>query len=479
MTKCLWGAALILAGVLSSAAESAAPAKPNIVIILADDLGYGDCSYNNPDSKIHTPHIDRLAKEGLRFSDAHSAAATCTPSRYGLLTGINPARTGVRNTLLKKGKPIIDEQETTIAALLKRQGYSTQMVGKWHLGFDMEMSGKRPEFDFSRPLTGGPLDRGFDAFFGIHSSPGSQPYFYIDGRAPVAAPTKMSSGSSGRQGKKTSWVKGKIAPGYEHEAVAPHLCDKAVEMIHDHAAAPKGKPLFLYYAFSSPHAPWLPSQEFIGKSGVGIYGDFVVQLDHEVGRIQQALRDTGLDQDTLLIFTSDNGPSSHAAQDSEGAGHAVAGVFRGGKAFAYEGGHRVPFIATWPGSIPAGSVTESTINLTDVFATLADLLQLDGPHACPSITGDSHSFLAALLEPGKRAPRPPMVNTLDCIRIDDWKLVHPGRGRGPSETNVSKFKLFNLANDLAEEQDLAAQNPEKLKRLYRHYKGFIGERKLK
>ncbi len=476
-------AAVVAAAMLAAmtlpvrAADPVSP--PNIVLILADDLGYGDCGANNPDSKIRTPHIDQLAQEGLRFTDAHSASGTCTPSRYGLLTGINPARTGVSNTLLKKGKPVIADNETTIAAVLKDHGYHTAMVGKWHLGFDMDMSGKKPAFDFAGPLTGGPVDRGFDEFFGIHSSPGAAPYFYIDGRRAVAVPSHLTSGAADPPGKKTSWARGKMAAGYDHLQVGPTLCDQAVEIIRHQAASPETKPLFLYYALSSPHTPWLPTPEFVGKSGVGTYGDFVVQLDHEVGRITRALRETGLEKNTLLIFTSDNGPSVEAGKESQAAGHDVTGGLRGSKALAYEGGHRVPFIARWPGRIPPGSVSESTINFTDLLATLAELLGVDVEAAYPGVTRDSHSFLPALFDPETRHPRPPMVNTVDCIRIEDWKLVHPRRKQGPEETKVEKFALYNLAEDLAEQNDLAAENPAQAKRLFDEYRAFLSQRKLK
>lgn len=471
-------AAVILAGTHAVPASETV-SRPHVVILLADDLGYGDCRVSNPDAKIPTPNLDRLARQGVFFSDAHSASATCTPSRYGLLTGINPARTGVANTLLKAGKPIIDPAETTLATLLGDQGYATAMVGKWHLGFEMDRSGPRPEFDFSRPLTGGPLDRGFEQFFGIHSSPGSAPYFFIDGRDPVSLPVERTDGSSVSKSSKTSWAPGKVAPGYVHEDVAPLLCDKAVEIIRQHAGSGETSPLFLYYAFSSPHAPWLPTKEFSGKSGVGVYGDFVMQLDHEVGRIVRVLEETGMMDNTLLIFTSDNGPGPESARESEQAGHDVAGGLRGGKAMAYEGGHRVPFIVTWPGRISPGSTSRSTINFTDLFATLAELLAVDAEKAYAGSVRDSFSFLSSLLDPESRRLRPPMVNTIDCIRLDDWKLVHPVRKQGPAGDPVDRFSLFDLSRDLSEKNDVRHAHPEEASRLYEHYQAFLGERRLK
>ncbi len=450
---------------------------PNIVLILADDLGYGDVSCYNAESKIQTPHIDQLAREGLRFDDAHSASGTCTPSRYGLLTGINPVRTGVKNTLLRRGKPIIDEKETTIAQLLRDQGYYTAMVGKWHLGFEMDMSGKRRQFDFSKPLSGGPADRGFDEFFGIHSSPSSAPYFLIRNRQAVAEPTGMSVSPPGK--RSVTWGRGPIAPGYEHRDVAPRMCREAVRIIREHASAKHGKPLFLYYALTSPHCPWLPSEKFVGKSGCGTYGDFILQLDDEVGQVHKALKETGLDKTTLLIFTSDNGPGPRAMAEAVEFKHQPAAHLRGSKALPYEGGHRVPFIAKWPGRIESGSATATTINFTDLFATFADLLGVDHLKAYPDVTRDTHSFLAALSDPDNRQPRPPMVNTPDCIRVGDWKLVGKRRNRGPAETEASRFDLFNLAEDVSERTDLAPTNPERAKALFDSYRNFIAKRRLK
>lgn len=468
---------LLLAALLPSLA-AAEEKRPNIVFILADDMGYGDCRVNNPDSKISTPHIDQLAKEGLRFTDAHSASGTCTPSRYGLLTGITPAHTGVKNTLLTKGKPIIAEDETTIATLLRDQGYTTVMVGKWHLGFEMDMSGRKKAFDFSKPLTGGPLDRGFDTFFGIHSSTGAAPYFYIQGRHPVAKPTRPIPESPKGVDRRLDWAKGDAAPGYILEEVAPRLCDEAVQIIKDHAASKQEKPLFLYYALSSPHSPWSPTKEYRGKSEAGLYGDFIVQLDAEVGRVHQALKETGLGENTLLIFTSDNG-AMWKEEDIEKFGHRAMGVLRGHKAEGYEGGHRVPFIARWPAKIPASSVTRTTINFTDVFATLAQLLEVDTKEAYPGPARDSHSFLCSLSSPEKRVPRPPMVNMQDCIRIGDWKLIYPRRGQGPSAKGSTGFELYDLAKDLSEETDQAATNPEQVIQLFKRYRSFIQGRKLK
>lgn len=461
-----------------------ASAYPNVVIILADDMGYGDVSCYNSDSKIATPHIDQIAAEGLRFMDAHSASGTCTPSRYGLLTGVNPARTGVRNTLLKKGAPIISEHEATLATMFSDHRYKTAMVGKWHLGFEMVTSADKPAFDFSKALSGGPLDRGFDTFFGIHSSPGAGPYFYIRDRSPVNKPTEWTKGFSGREDrqgleqKRTTWASGSIAPGYDPEMVGATLCDEAVSIIHRHAESKGNQPLFLYYALASPHAPWLPEKEYAGKSAVGAYGDFVMQLDAEVGRVHAALKESGLAQNTILIFTSDNGPRWLAA-DIKKYGHRAAGALRGSKAFSYEGGHRVPFIVKWPSEIRESSVSASTINFTDVFATFADVLEVPAEDMYLGSFRDSHSFLASMRTPNVRHSRAAMVNTPDCIRVGDWKLIASKRGGGPEAQDLNRFELYYLLDDLSEEINLISDNPERANHLFLKYQKFLSERSLK
>lgn len=451
---------------------------PNIVLILADDMGYGDCGAYNPESKIETPHIDQLAKEGLRFADAHSSASTCTPSRYGLLTGVNPARTGVLNTLLVRGDPIIAEDETTIATLLKDQGYITRMIGKWHLGFEMDKSARKPAFDFSKPLKGGPLDRGFDSWFGIHSSPGAQPLCYFNRRRVVARPTARLSYVKERGGRKTT-VHASASPDCSLEETSPLFCRKAVEIIHDHAATKQTKPLFLYYASPIPHEPWVPSKEFQGKSKVGTYGDFMMQLDDVVGQINDALKETGLDKDTLLIFTSDNGPGPDAVRVMSVHEHAAAGVLRGKKSDSWEGGHRVPLIAKWPGRIEPSRVTDATVNLTDVFATFAELLELDLTQSYPAQTVDSHSFFPVLLDPSTKHQRPAAIHGRHAIRDGDWKLISPARHEDAAKVKRSRFELYNLAEDIAEQNDVSQSHPETAKRLFTDFQKFANSRKLK
>ena len=464
----------LLAGlVIAPGAPIAAAERPNIVLILADDLGYGDCGACNPDAKIPTPHIDQLATEGQIFTDAHAAASTCTPSRYGLLTGINPVRTGVRNTLLGKGRPIIAQHEVTLATLLAEHGYSTRMVGKWHLGFEMDGSRQQRAFDFSRPLVGGPLDRGFEAFFGLHSSPGAAPLCYIRGRRVVAEPTATLSFL--KKPTDTKPVTMAAAPGFSLQETSPLFCAEAEQILRQHAQSGKqAGPLFLYYASPIPHNPWVPSEAFRGSSGLGDYVDYVAQLDHVVGRLNQVLQETGLDRDTLLICTSDNGPGPGATRMMRAAGHACAGSLRGAKSDAWEGGHRVPFIVKWPGRVPAGTVSAATINFTDLFATLAEMLGVDAAREYPGIR-DSHSFYPVLADPTLEHQRSAMIHGHYAVRLGDWKLVSTRRHAAVGDLQHSDFSLFNLRQDPAEQHDLSASAPERVASLFAAFAAFAAQ----
>ena len=446
--------------------------NPNVIIILADDLGYGDCDPFNSSSKIKTPCLSKLAEEGLCFTDAHAASSTCTPSRYGLLTGINPARTGVLNTLLSRGEPIIGEEEKTLADLFRSKGYRTHMVGKWHLGFSWDKQWT------NQPLSGGPIDRGFDTFFGIHSSAGSNPMCFLEQDRLVGRPTEFISLTKYNiRGEKTE-IKSKAAPGFSIEGTTPALVNRAVQKIEKHAANDYPQPFFLYYASPIPHQPWAPMKKFQGKSGLGDYGDFVMQLDWVVGEINQALKRLGLERNTLLIFTSDNGTGPPAYKAMSDQGHASSERYRGMKASGYEGGHRVPFIAKWPGKLTAGTTSESTINFTDFFATFSEMLDLDHKKEFPSAV-DSQSFLAALFEPEKRFPRPPMVHRLNALRVDDWKWLHPERKTRLEKTKPEDYALYDLQKDPGEQKSLASEYPKLAEEFFETYKKFDQEIKLK
>jgi arylsulfatase A-like enzyme len=468
---------VFLCGILAEEASSAE--KPNIIVIYADDMGYGDCTVNNPESKIPTPNIDRLAKEGLRFTDAHSPGTTCTASRYGLLTGINPARCGVVNGINGLG-PVLEAGEFTIAEMLKAHGYATQMVGKWHLGFELDSAvGRRPVLDLSKPFVGGPLDHGFDTFLGMNSAMSSGPYYYIRNRGPEVLPTESAKGTkAGDRDRRETYAKGDLAPGFVHEEVNSKLCDEVISIIGKHSAKDDPQPLFLYYAMLEPHTPWLPEEQFAGKSGAGPYGNYVAQLDHEIGRVLKALKDSGLENDTLVFFSSDNGALWPEA-DIKKYGHRANGPLAGGKARPEEGGHRVPFIARWPGRVPAGTKTDALVNHTDMLATLAELL--DVKDVAPETRVDSHSFLPVLRDPGAKHQRPAMAVTPGSFRKGDWKLTF-NRGphsAAPEARNVDQASLYNLDQDLGETRDLSQSQPARKQQLFAAYREYFADLKLK
>ncbi|MEY4386440.1 MAG: Arylsulfatase [Verrucomicrobiota bacterium] len=464
-------AALLLVplAALHGAEQSKPGSKPNILILLADDMGYGDPGCNNPHSKIATPHIDRLAREGLRFTDAHAPGPLCHPSRYGLMTGRYPFRTDISRW---PTQPLIEEGQVTIASLLRDQGYRTAMVGKWHLGFR--------EQGYDQPLPGGPVDCGFDSFFGLRASTDISPYFYIRGNRAVTPPTnhvaeQHSEGWTSIQG--AFWRGGGIAPDLELKDVLPKLTDEACAVIKSHAGRnpQTPQPLFLYLALTAPHTPWLPTAEFAGKSGAGMYGDFVMMVDAQIGRVLAALDEAHLANDTLVIFTSDNGPVWYPA-DVARFGHDAAGGFRGMKSDAWEAGHRMPFIVRWPERVKPGMVTKQTICFTDLLATFADVCGATLPaEAGP----DSFSFLPVLegRQPEDKPTRGPVVmqagsSSAMMIRDGDWKLINQLGSGGFSKPSRIKpgagdpaGQLYNLRNDLAETNNLYLKHPEIVARL--------------
>ena len=452
---------LSLTSWVNPAALWAAP--PNVVFILADDLGYGDLRAYNPASKIPTPHLDRLAADGLVFTDAHSGGSTCVPSRHALITGRFAARRGRLNW---RSGPVIARGQLTFASVLREQGYRTAMVGKWHQGFTMKAPGV---FDYERPLSGGPVDCGFDSFFGMHASLDIPPYFYIKNRTPVMPPTEKVKDNSSVGGKENwnniqgaFWRAGDVAPDFKHTEVTPRFANEAVKVIQSHNGK---KPLFLYLALPSPHTPWLPTKKFIGKSGAGMYGDFVMQVDHVVGQVLSSLKQAGMSDNTLVIFSSDNGPVWYD-KDTERFGHRSVGPLRGIKASVWEGGHRIPFIARWPDRIPAGKTSSHTIAFADVLATLADAA--GRPKLPQDAVVDSVSFLPVLLHPDhKHKARPPILHADKVIRDGDWKLINTkgGRGFGADRKTQYGIELYNLKNDLSEKNNLADQMPEKVESL--------------
>lgn len=465
--------ALSCATAFSHANETTPPAaaRPHIVVILVDDMGHGDPGCYNPESKIPTPHIDRLAAEGMRFTNAHAPGTLCHPSRYGLLTGKFPFRIDVTKW---PDQPLIEDGQTTIASLLRDVGYTTAMVGKWHVGF--------AEDGYENPLPGGPVDRGFQSFFGMRASTDIPPYFYIRGDRAVHPPTdhieaNQSEGwSMYHQG--AFWREGGISPDLKLIEVMPRFTDEGIKVIENHDPA---KPLMLYLAYPSPHTPWLPTPEFVGKSGAGMYGDFMMMTDHEIGRVVEALRAAGMIDETLLIFTSDNGPVWYTAE-IERFGHNSVGGLRGMKGDAWEGGHRMPFIARWPGSVAPGSTSDQIISFTDLLATFAEIT---GTALPAGAAPDSVSFLPALR--GETYDRSPIViqsgNRLMVIRSGKWKFIDGLGSGGFSKPSIIRpgpgdptGQLYDLEADPFETHNFYAEHPEIVDRLRKKMRRIIGSK---
>jgi len=460
----------------SSAPAAKRPARPNMVYILADDMGYGDLGCLNKDGKIPTPHMDRLAAQGQIFTDAHSGSAVCTPTRYGILTGRYCWRSRLKEGVLwGYSPPLIQPGRLTAAAHLKQGGYRTACVGKWHLGLGWASTDSRKaqegNVDYSKRIAGGPVDLGFDYFYGIPASLDMDPYVYVENDRVEAPPSEHTDGRKG----KAFYRPGPAAPGFRHEEVLPRLTEKAVACIDRHAESDAGAPLFLYFPLPAPHTPILPTQEFQGKSGIGDYGDFVCQVDWTVGQVMQALERNGMAENTLVVLTSDNGCSPMAAfPELEQQGHHPSYRFRGHKADIFEGGHRIPFIVRWPGHVKPGSHCNDTVCLTDFMATAADIA---GGTLPDNAAEDSVSLMPLLLGtasgPVREATVHHSINGSFAIRQGNWKLeLCPGSGgwSAPKPDKARKLglppvQLYDLRQDIGERKNLQDQHPEVVQRL--------------
>lgn len=461
---------------LADVAPTVAAVRPNIVVIFADDLGYGDPGCYNARSRIPTPHMDRLAAEGIRFTDAHSPSAVCTPTRYGLLTGRYCWRSSLKSGVLwGYSEPLIETDRLTLASMLKRHGYRTGCVGKWHLGLgwvtnDGETA-KAGNVDWSRPVTHGPQSLGFDYSYIIPASLDMDPYCWLENGKTVEAPTDRTPGSKRRwDGGGGFWRAGPIAPSFDFTDVLPIITNKAVEFVKRQE---RNSPFFLYVPLTAPHTPWMPTDEFRGATEVDWYGDFVAQTDASIGRIVKALDDAGLRDETLVIVTSDNGSHWPVAQ-IERFGHRANGDWRGQKADIHEGGHRVPFVCRWPGRIEPGSRSDQTICLTDLMATFAAIIG----DTLPSNAGpDSYNIVPAMLSPRLAEPiREAIVHHslhgMFAIRKGPWKLIDSlgsGGFTAPQKIEPEPGKpagqLYNLDDDPAEQNNLWSERPEVVERL--------------
>jgi arylsulfatase A-like enzyme len=468
-------ASLTVGGCLGGFETSAKRELPNIVFIMADDLGYGDVGCYNPESKIPTPNIDGLARESVRFTDAHSPSAVCTPTRYGVLTGRYCWRSRLKKGVLNGfSRPLIERNQLTVAELLKQHGCRTACIGKWHLGVGwqtkdgraLSSSKEAEQVDFTKPLTDGPNQHGFDySFITAACSTVDSPYVFIENGRCTALPTARME----RRDKVTKFGSrpGPMAPCWSNEDVDPTYANKTAEFIKRHQLTHRDKPFFVYLPLSAPHAPWLPPDFAKGKSKEGPRGDLVWLVDWCVGRVLATLDELNLADNTLVIFTSDNGPRIGAER------HKSAGPWRGYKSHVWEGGHRVPFIARWPGRIRPNSTNDELICLTDLIATCAGIVGEELPEDAGQ---DSHNVLPVLLgekhdKPIRRTLVSHSSRGVFAIRFDSWKLILETKGSGGwvdprdrtdySAENPGQF--YDLAQDPYETNDLWDKRPKDVK----------------
>ncbi len=467
----------VLLVLLPSCKHHSQPEKtqlPNILVLFADDMGYGDVGCYNPGSKIHTPNINSLAEAGMRFTDAHAPGTFCIPSRYGLLTGKYPF---MNARSYKKG--LIGPGELTIASLLKKSGYHTACIGKWHQGI-VDEKNPRPGVK----LAGGPTEHGFDYFFGMPASLDIPPYYYIENGYCTSSlsdtiDASHTPGISPVQG--AFWRKGGIASGFKHENVLEELANKTEQYLNTFFSKSKD-PLFLYCALPSPHTPWLPAERFKGSSPIGSYGDYVVQVDDIVGRIIKKLDELGQAGNTLVVFTSDNGPVWFP-EDIARYGHSSTGPLKGMKSNVWEGGHRMPFVVCWPGKIKPNSVNGHLACFTDLLATFAEITN----QKLPENPGyDSFSLLQQMT--GHKSSLPEResliikgtVKNSFTVRKGDWKLINCKGGGGfldPGypDTDTIPRQLYNLKTDIGETQNLYYVNQSKAKELSDILNGVISK----
>jgi arylsulfatase A-like enzyme len=484
-TLALLAALALAAGAPTVRAAALEPARPNIVVFLADDMGLGDVRAYHPASNIPTPNLDRLASEGIRFTDAHSPSSVCTPSRYGLLTGRYPFRSRLRGAVLTSAyePPLLTGEPETVAALLQRAGYATAMFGKWHLGMDFAArSGgvaragvdtskfTTRDVDFAQPIIDGPLQHGFDVFFGVASSLNHGPYAFIRDAQVTTIPRRIRAEKSvGERPFREGW----IVEGWRDDAVGTRIAEEALAYITGQVGQHPEQPFFLYYAATANHFPYVPPEAFRGQRirgrggddhGMPARNDMVVENDVIVGELLARLGDPNQDgdpadsvaQNTLVIVTSDNG-----------SGVAPPAPLRGKKVSIYEGGHRVPFIARWPDRIPAGVETAALIGLVDLYATLATLT---GGEPAPRAARDSQDVSGALLGRADAALRGPLLqqNTgagrVFALREGRWKLVMK---------NDRAIELFDLENDPGEADNEIGVHPDVTRRLERELRAIL------
>lgn len=490
-------ATLFLAALSTIAAAKEAAIKPNILVILADDLGYGDVRCNNPErGKIPTPNIDKLAGQGMRFTDGHSSSGVCSPSRYTLLTGRYHWRTQLQGGIVGVfGEPLIAPDRMTIGTLAKQQGYRTACIGKWHLGWDWPVTkeqrpllspSKRPADEasrankqaaaagavateqqiaawrdiFSKPIAGGPSTRGFDLFFGV-DIPNWPPFCFIENDRTLGIPSEFLP--SHYMIKNQASQQGPALKDWKLEGILPALGDRTIQFIDQSVA--KKEPFLVYMPITSPHTPLAVNPEWRDKSKLNLFADFVMETDALVGRVLDALEKSGAAANTIVVFTADNGCAPYiGVEDLEKMGHYPSGPLRGYKADAWEGGHRVPFIVKWPGVAKAGSVCHQLVCQADLMRTFADVFDVK----LPDTAGEDSFSLMPLLKGEDKPIRENAVSAsiggTPALRSGAWKYIPaPGSGGwGKGGDQSQPVQLYNLADDLGETKNLAATMPEKV-----------------
>lgn len=485
--------------------------RPNILFILADDLGYGDVACYSKESKVPTPYLDKLASEGMRFLDAHSPSTVCTPSRYSLLTGRMAFRTGFNGVFTGVGGPnMITKDQLTLPQMLKEKGYTTAMFGKWHVGMTFYDKDGKPinqnglqgvkRIDFSKPSTDSPVHRGFDKFFGTVCCPTTDwLYAYVDNDRIPVPPTKQLDNEMKKEiglpehPYSKDCRQGMIAPDFQMEGADQKFLEKSIAFLKEHSRKNPEKPFFLFHSTQAVHLPSFAGKQFKGKSGVGPHGDFIFEFDWIVGELMRTLSKTGLDKNTIIMISSDNGPELPTVKAMlRDHKHYGSHPWRGIKRDNWEGGHRVPFIVKWPGKIKPGSTTNQIVSLTDVMATLAEIVGYELPHKSAE---DSFSFAKVLT--GEQPESQPVKEyqiqqawvKAKSIRKGKWKyLDHKGSGGNKydkeGEWGAKELareltapdapgQLYNLEEDPGETNNLYFKHPEIVKELKDKLQEFI------
>jgi arylsulfatase A len=483
--------------------KAAAPSSPNIIIIFADDMGYGDVSALNPDSRIKTPALDLLVQEGISFTNAHASASVCTPSRYGLLTG----RYGFRSPAAAYGiagfdRPVIESERETLASVLKKSGYTTAIVGKWHLGLEWQTKDGLPaklepktgfsNVDYSKPVARGPNSFGFDYSFIHPASLDIPPYVFLRNHQVIDPEVVLTTsvypvrkeGTVYAWDKKHTdslavywekgvwWRQGEMSNSFRVETCQSTILQEGIGFIGSQAKNHSGKPFFLYLPLTGPHTPWVPTDRFKGKSEMGLYGDFVLEVDDLVAQIKAALVRNGMEENTLVIFASDNGaywPEEEIRLQRHDSNFGT----RGQKGDVWDGGHRVPLIISWPAGIQGGGKYPHLVSLTDVFATLSELT---GQQVSEKQDLDTESFLQVLQGDLTKPHRTAMVHhssgNFYGIRSGGWKYIE-GLGSGgftaptriTPESGGPTGQLYRIDSDPEEQENLFLSHPEKVAEL--------------